>query len=169
MISPNRTALFWAKVRKGAGCWVWTGARHRNGYGRFGVGNRRNVHAHRYAWVVTNGPIRKGAGYHGMCVLHRCDNRACVRPDHLFLGTHADNMADMAAKGRSRDQAGAANGHAVLDAPRVRRIRERYSAGGVTQKQLAEEAGVSRGHMTAVLTGTIWRDAGGPLKTRGAR
>lgn len=87
---------FWSKVRRGSSCWTWSGRIGDRGYGQFDDGDR-TLRAHRVAWTLTRGEIPAG-----MQVLHRCDNPACVRPDHLFLGTHDDNMRDMAAKGRQR-------------------------------------------------------------------
>jgi hypothetical protein len=75
-------------------CWEWAGAKHRFGYGMLRI-NGAAVTAHRTSWTVFNGDIPDG-----MSVLHRCDNPCCCNPEHLFLGTHADNMADMTAKGR---------------------------------------------------------------------
>jgi hypothetical protein len=72
------------------------------GYGLAYLGpNERNVRAHRAAWEMTYGPIPPSDAYHGTVVMHMCDNRICCNPNHLRLGTHDDNMADMAAKGRS--------------------------------------------------------------------
>ena len=87
---------FWSKVDRSGECWLWTAAKVQ-GYGSFD--GRR---AHRVAWELAYGPIPKGVGYHGTCVLHRCDTPACVNPAHLRLGTQADNMADRDAKGRQR-------------------------------------------------------------------
>jgi hypothetical protein len=95
---------FWEKVSKdsdrhfaldGKKCWEWRGALTK-GYGQFGVGGGKLQYAHRFSWMLHNGEIPEGK-----CVLHKCDNPGCVNPDHLFLGSHADNMKDMASKGRS--------------------------------------------------------------------
>lgn len=86
---------FWSKVQKTDGCWFWTGAR-RNGYGRFG-GTKPYRYAHRVAWELTHGPLESPA----VKVCHHCDNTLCVRPDHLFIGSQADNVKDRAAKGRT--------------------------------------------------------------------
>jgi hypothetical protein len=116
---------FWAKVEKSDGCWEWTGARLRRGYGRIRVTRQRQMLAHRMSWELAYGPIPEG-----LYVCHHCDNPPCVRPDHLFLGTNSDNMVDAHQKGRvdvSRlkppPQPGEKNGHAKLTADDVRYIR----------------------------------------------
>lgn len=99
---PDR---FWAKVNKdgpihptlGTECWIWTGCKTRFGHGQIGRGGRGTglIPSHRVSWEMHNAPVPDG-----LWVLHHCDNPPCVRPDHLFLGTHQDNMHDMVRKGR---------------------------------------------------------------------
>jgi hypothetical protein len=82
------------------GCWLFIGSLGSNGYGKLkGVRARTTIMAHRYSWEAHNGPIPRG-----LFVLHRCDQPSCVNPDHLFLGTHVDNMTDMVKKGRQRQR-----------------------------------------------------------------
>lgn len=87
---------FWAKVNKADECWEWTGSRVWNGYGQFR--NGKVVYAHRYAYELWFGPIPDG-----LLVCHVCDNRSCVRPEHLFLGDYQDNAQDASKKGRTRN------------------------------------------------------------------
>lgn len=88
---------FWGKVKKGEGCWEWQGSINTTGYGQIylGAGRRRSV-THRVSYELAKGPIPDG-----LVVMHSCDNPRCVNPDHLSVGTHADNAADRDAKGRN--------------------------------------------------------------------
>lgn len=82
-----------------SGCWLWTASITPNGYGKIGIwaGGKKTFIAHRVSWTLYKGHIPKN-----ICVLHKCDNRLCVNPNHLFLGNKKDNTRDMIKKGRSR-------------------------------------------------------------------
>ena len=84
----------WTKIKKSKKCWVWIGAKNEHGYGQVKLDGKMRG-AHRVMFSLWNGEIPLGKN-----VLHRCDNPPCVKPSHLFIGTHTDNMRDMFAKGR---------------------------------------------------------------------
>jgi hypothetical protein len=154
-------ARLWPRVTRGDGCWEWTGTRGEKGYGRL-TADGRTVQAHRLAWELTNGPIP--AGLH---VLHRCDNPPCVRPEHLFLGSNLDNIADRHAKGRNARNRGPACGHAKLTAADVVAIRA-AAAQGASNRWLAGRYGVA--HQTiwcAIHARGAWSYVPGGVPRRG--
>jgi hypothetical protein len=148
----------WEKVDKSGDCWIWTGARSQDGYGCIAVSDHRGDHrpAHRVVFEMTYGPVPDG-----MEVCHRCDNPPCVRPEHLFVGTHQDNMADCSAKGRNRGSTsqphGEKNHNAKLTEQQVVEIRDRYTRGGISQRALAMEYGISQGQASDVINHKRWR------------
>jgi hypothetical protein len=87
---------FVAYVQKTSGCWLWTASLTSTGYGQMMVHGKKQK-AHRVSWEIHHGPIPDG-----MCVCHACHNPRCVKPEHLYLGTQSDNVADMKASGRAR-------------------------------------------------------------------
>lgn len=135
---PSGTAVpleerFWSRVEKTDSCWLWRGQKSGpHGYGKIGAaGSKGNILAHRCAWQLTYGDIPDG-----LCVLHKCDNPPCVNPEHLFLGTMTDNMADKTAKGRQ--QKGESSGYNVLTETQVREIRRRYANRKLVNKRTAK-------------------------------
>lgn len=156
-------ALFWAKVTKSPGCWEWRGYCNPGGYGRL---NRSGVYtlAHRYAWQELVGAIPAG-----MDLCHTCDNPPCVNPDHLFLGTRAENMADAARKGRTtsgdrnpariyreRMPRGSRNNRAKWTEADIIEIR-RLHASGIRQVRIAEQTGMSQTNVSRIVRRTHWR------------
>lgn len=134
---------FWSKVDKSGECWIWTRATFSNGYGHLGQNGRSKL-AHRVAWELTYGPIPAG-----MLVLHRCDNRVCVKPKHLFLGTHLDNTLDGLLKGRI------ARFRPKLTIATVRLIRD-LRLTGLSYQVIANRLGLSISHVCAICRGTAW-------------
>jgi hypothetical protein len=141
---------FWAKVeRRGDDeCWEWQGGRIDNGYGVARTADGRKTTAQRVAWEMANGPIPDG-----LHVCHRCDNRPCVNPAHLFLGTRLENQADMVAKGRS--PRGERQGQSVLTERLVIEIRARAQS-GESQRSIAADLGVSQSCIWTVVTRKRW-------------
>ena len=162
---------FFQKVDVSGDCWMWGGAVDHNGHGMFSVGGshdadgkRRNsmMLAHRFAWEMQNGAIPAGEGHHGTCVLHDCLNLGCVNPNHLYLGTAADAVKAMDARGRrvNAPSLGEAHGRAKLTEKDVREIVARFNEGGITQKQLAEIYGVCHATVNHIFRGRLWSHLG---------
>jgi len=132
-------------------CWQWRGYRDRLGYGRMGY-HGHVVRVHRVSWTEHYGPIADG-----LFVLHRCDNRACVNPSHLFLGTQADNMLDMQQKQRRRGvggQRGEAHYAAKLSEADVRQIR----ASTASDKEIAQRYSLTRPYVWSLRHGVTWKN-----------
>jgi len=143
----DREDRFWSKVRKTQTCWVWTACiSGNNNYGSFKFEGRMQP-SHRVAWVLKHGPIPDGLN-----VLHRCDNPPCVNPDHLFLGTHAENMADMRTKQRQVAPHGSAHGMSKLVEADVIAIRNDTR----THREIAADFGVDPTLIGHVKSGRIW-------------
>ena len=157
-------------LRPEEGCWEWIAAIGNHGYGVFTISTKVHITAHRYAWEISNGKIPDG-----MHVCHKCDNRKCVRPSHLFLGTNVDNITDSVKKGRRKGIArpkwgpdhpqrinpdlvlrGSAHGMAKFNEDTVRLIRLRYAC-GESGNSLAREYGVPGVTIMRIVKRVSWK------------
>lgn len=139
---------FASKFRVTPSCWEWSGVRDRRGYGKFWDG-LTHAKAHRASYRLYVGPIENG-----MHVLHRCDNPACVNPNHLFLGTHADNMEDKTRKGRSIGAHAGENHHfARLTPDAVLAIRAEMRP----YRLIAADYGISMSYVGDIRRGIAWK------------
>lgn len=129
-----------------SGCWLWLGNINYLGYGMVRDGRMRS--AHRASFEVFRGPIPDG-----MDILHRCDVRCCINPDHLWLGSHRDNMRDMRTKGRNRAYSGSLHPLAKLTEDIVLKARE----SGILPIEFAEQNGISKSAAARALAGITWR------------
>lgn len=168
---------FWKQVQKTDSCWIWTASLNKHGYGKaFYEG--KTMSAHRLAYILTYGPVSDGIN-----VCHSCDKdyptndasyRRCVRPDHLFLGTTADNMKDKAQKGRCNSPAGERNGanlhpdrvargdnngQSKVTSEQVLKMFEERKA-GKSQKELSAEFGIQISTVSRILNGKRWKHIG---------
>lgn len=140
---------FWEKVRKTPRCWLWTAYALRAGYGVFCTGKHGQADmAHRVSWRLHFGPIPDK-----MFVCHSCDTPSCVRPDHLFLGTHEQNMADMRSK--NRQGFGEHNTQSRLTEDMVRLIRRAY-VDGQGAAAISRSFDISYGHVYQIVRRERW-------------
>lgn len=130
-------------------CWEWQSTRLPNGYGTLTF-KGKSYYAHRVAWEITNGAIADG-----VFVCHHCDNRACCNPAHLFLGTPAENSADMAVKGRADRPNGESNPHSRLRDDDVRAIRN-LAAAGLSNREIARQYQLSDSHVWGIVKRKCW-------------
>lgn len=134
-----------AKVSE-SGCWEWQNAKFKHGYGKIGV-NGRADYTHRVAYRLVKGQIPDK-----MLVMHTCDNKICINPDHLTIGSCQDNVDDMIAKGR------AGRGCSKLTIEKAREIRLLYATGQYTQNELGEKFGVTFGNISCIVLNKSWRE-----------
>ena len=147
-------------------CWEWISSKNNSGYGNFSVNGVTN-RAHRVSYFIFNKNIPQG-----MCVLHKCDNRSCVNPNHLFLGTHKDNMCDMDTKGRRGTaigekngthtcpetvHKGSENGQSKLTESLVIEIRSKYAKGEADTYKLADLYNVSQAAIWYAVKNKTWK------------
>ena len=136
-----------ARVDKTSSCWIWTGDKWPKGYGRIRKSKSKQfVATHRLSYEIHKGPIPDG-----LQVLHRCDNPSCVNPDHLFVGTNDDNVADKVSKGRQSQ--GEKQPMAKLTTSQVEEIKRLYTGYWGQQTNMAIEYGVSSQHIRNIVLG----------------
>lgn len=144
---------FWSKVKQDEnGCWIWIARKDRAGYGEFRL-NGKTKKAHRVSYELTNPNV----DITKFCVLHKCDNPSCVRPDHLFHGSHNDNVQDKIKKGRAKYKAhnGSENGFSKLTEAQVLEIRS--LKGKFSQVKIGAMFGVTQANVSMILLNKGWQ------------
>jgi hypothetical protein len=145
------TKRLFAKVAKSTepdGCWEWTGTRNHQGYGQLRAFDRTLWSSHRLSWFLHSGAIPNG-----LWVLHKCDNRPCVRPDHLFLGTHVDNVNDKVSKTRQAWGEACKKKLKVGDVIEILRLRKEQ----VSLSKVARQFGVTKQVISGISRNKIWK------------
>ena len=140
---------FLTKIKYTDTCWLWTDGKNPQGYGNFSM-KHKTIGAHRLIYLLYYGELPPG-----LCVLHKCDTPACVRPDHLFLGTHADNHNDMVNKGRARHIEGEKHYKSKLtnnDIVAIRKLK-----GKMRIEEIGEIYGVCRATIGYIHKGDTWK------------
>ena len=149
---------FWIRVQKGDGCWLWIGSRLPTGYGRFYPNGRVGMYAHRVSWEIANNHQIP----HGLCVMHSCDTPACVNPEHLRVGTQAENMQDMFERGRQGyyGSPGEKHPNSKLTNEQVREIREMWRtrrSSGLTKVEIGRMYGVTKNNIDLIVRRISWK------------
>ena len=148
---------FWSKVDKTNKCWTWMREITLDGYGRFTLSYGGAEHAHRFSYRLTYGDFPKH-----LYILHRCDNPSCVRPDHLFIGTQKDNVADMIRKGRFRTARGTERKNSKLTEENIKLIAKLY-LDGARNVTLSKMFNVGSGQISFILHGKRWKHVSRPI------
>lgn len=150
-MNPTKKEIkyFWEGVEKRSlnDCWEWTWPIATTGYGVF-IFRKNQIMAHRFSWLIHYGCLPKFSPYTKSSVCHKCDNRACVNPRHLFLGTQKNNLVDMVRKGRGSNQ--------KLTEREVRRIRYLKNT-GIPEKKIAETFSISLPHIYSIVNRRTWK------------
>lgn len=143
----------WNRTDRTSQCWIWTGPIRKDGYAHIYLDGKMML-VHRLAWILTNGSIPDG-----LFVCHKCDNRACINPAHLFLGTHLDNMRDMAEKGRAVPSYcnGERNGQSKLTIEQVVEIRRLRKETSLTLRSIAKKFGVGPMQIHRIANDQNWK------------
>jgi hypothetical protein len=142
---------FFAKVEKTNGCWNWKACVGSSGYGRFGVGPD-TLNAPRVSWIMHRGEVPKG-----LWILHTCDNKLCVRPEHLYLGTAKENVMDTIKRTGLNVPKWEKHRDAKLTWIAVRAIRDLYKSGSWSYSRLGLKFGVSKSCIDGVVSGRHWK------------
>lgn len=153
-LSPTFAERFWAKVfivPYDRGCWLWTASCHDFGYGQIGRNGKHSppIRAHVASWLLHFGPVPAG-----MYVCHRCDNPPCCNPNHLFLGTHKQNLQDMRLKGRGAKCE--SHGRRKLTQSQVDQMRAAYVPGETTYESLAKIFGIGGEQVSKIIRNKNW-------------
>lgn len=152
---------FWHKIRKSPerdGCWLWQGATNHHGYGVFHVKKGVTSTAHKFSYKLAH-PRTEIAD--GLQVQHKCDNRRCVNPDHLKLGTPRQNTRDMLRRGRQVKSSGKAHGNSRLSWSIVRNIRATYQGRYGEMSSLCKQFGVSKATIKDIISERSWKEKRG--------
>jgi hypothetical protein len=146
------TQRFFKHIKKKKnGCWEWTGQLHKTGYGRFLFQGKRGFLSHRVSWIIHKGDI-----IDNLFVCHHCDNRKCVNPDHLFLGTNNDNIQDRTLKNRSNRPFGNKFTPRKINERQVKEIKK-FLGAGISRKKISEIYNISIGQVTKISLGIRWK------------
>lgn len=146
-VDINTINRFWSKIEKGESCWNWKSAIQSKGYGSFSIGGK-TFSAHRISYELSKGKIPEG-----LCVLHKCDNRRCVNPEHLFLGTTRDNSLDMVKKGRMSPNFITRK----LNRNQVEMVRLMYQQSKTPYRKIGSLFGISPRTVGAIINYEIWK------------
>lgn len=141
-------------INKTDTCWVWTGDKYGSGYGRLSIGKGKQVRAHRFMYEQLNGKIPDG-----LFACHSCDNRLCVNPSHIFIGTQKDNMQDCLKKGRHKYKTlkGVDSPNSKSTNDDIIKIRKLFSTGEYYQRELGEMFGISQATVSKIVLGLTYK------------